>query len=50
MVVATIVGLVMLLVPGYRSPMFWMAWVIGGLLCAVASIVVQTFVKDQPSE
>lgn len=50
MVVATIAGLVMLLVPDYRSPMFWMAWVVGGLLCAVAAISVQTFVKDQPSE
>lgn len=50
MVVATIAGLVMLFVPGYHSPLFWMAWVVGGLLCAVANIAVQTFVKDQPGE
>ncbi len=50
MVVATIAGLVMLFVPDYRTPFFWMAWVVGGLLCAVASISVQTFVKDQSGE
>lgn len=50
MVVATIAGLVMLFVPVYRSPLFWMAWVVGGLMCAVASIAVQTFIKDQPGE
>lgn len=35
---------------GMAHPYFWMAWVIGGLLCAVASIFVGTFVKDDPTE
>lgn len=49
MIVATIVGLVMLFVPGYQSPYFWLAWPIGGLLCAVAAIAVSAFVKDDPT-
>lgn len=49
MIIATIAGLVMLFVPEYQSPFFWMAWVVGGLLCGVAAIAVGTFVKDQPS-
>ena len=50
MVLATAVGLALLLVPAWHTPYFWMAWVIGGLLCAVASIFVGTFVKDDPTE
>ena len=49
MIVATIAGLVMLFVPEYETPYFWLAWAIGGLLCAVAAIAVGSFVKDQPS-
>lgn len=48
MVLATAVGLALLLVPAWHTPYFWMAWVIGGLLCAVASIFVSTFVKNDP--
>ena len=50
MIVATIAGLVMLFVPEYETPYFWLAWAIGGLLCAVAAIAVGSFVKDQPSQ
>lgn len=50
MVLATAVGLALLLVPAWHTPYFWMAWVIGSLLCAVASIFVGTFVKDDPTE
>lgn len=48
MIVATIAGLVMLFVPEYETPFFWLAWAIGGMLCAVAAIAVGIFVKDQP--
>ena len=48
MLAATIVGLALLLVPAWNTPYFWLAWVFGGLLCAVASIFVATFVKDDP--
>lgn len=50
MIVATIAGLVMLFVPEYQTPYFWLAWAVGGLLCAVAAIAVGSFVKDQPSQ
>lgn len=50
MIVATIAGLVMLFVPEYQTPYFWLAWAVGGLLCAVATIAVGSFVKDQPSQ
>lgn len=49
MILATIVGLVLLLVPEWFTPFFWMAWVVGGLLCAVAGIFVGTFVRDDPT-
>lgn len=49
MIVATIAGLVMLFVPGYQTPFFWLAWAVGGLLCAVVAIAVDIFIKDQPS-
>ena len=39
MILATIVGLVLLLVPGCRTPYFWMSWVVGGLLCGVVGAV-----------
>lgn len=43
MVVATIAGLSMLFIPGIRTSYFWLAWVFGGLLCAVASIAIKGF-------
>ena len=43
MIVATIVGLVMLFVPGYQSHLFWLAWPIGGLLCGIASLLIKGF-------
>lgn len=49
MIMATIAGLALLLVPQWHTPFFWMAWAFGGLLCAVASIFVSTFVKDDPT-
>ncbi len=45
MVIATLAGLVMLFVPGYTTSYFWMSWVVGGLLCAVAAIFVNTFIE-----
>lgn len=45
MIAATIIGLCLLFgIPTY-SPSFWMAWVVGGLSCAIVSVVVNTFVK-----
>ncbi len=45
MIVATIVGLCLMFGIPTFSPFFWMAWVVGGLVCAIASVVVNTFVK-----
>lgn len=45
MILATIVGLCLLFgIPSY-SPYFWMAWVVGGLCCAIATVAVKTFGK-----
>ena len=45
MILATIVGLCLLFgIPVY-SPVFWMAWVVGGLCCAIAGVIVGAFVK-----
>jgi transcriptional regulator with XRE-family HTH domain/succinate dehydrogenase/fumarate reductase cytochrome b subunit len=52
MIIATIIGLCFLF-SGYaggqggwrNAPLFWLAWPIGGLLCAVASIIIQ-ILKD----
>jgi hypothetical protein len=30
--------------PAY-SPVFWMAWVVGGLCCAIAGVVINAVVK-----
>jgi len=49
MIAATMVGVALLLVPQWHTAYFWMAWVVGGLLCGVASIFVSTFVKDDPT-
>jgi hypothetical protein len=43
MIIATIVGLYLLFVAG--ESVFWMAWVVGGLLCAVACIAVDLLEK-----
>lgn len=46
MIVATIVGLSMLFFfDGGPKGMFWMSWVIGGLLCAIASIVTNAIAE-----
>lgn len=47
MITATIAGLIMLFVPTYQTPYFWLAWVIGGLLCAVASLLIKAISKPQ---
>ncbi len=44
--IATIVGLVMLFVPEYQSDLFWLAWVFGGLLCGVSSVLIRGFSRD----
>lgn len=43
MMIATIVALVMLFVPGYQEPLFWMAWPIGGILCGIVSVLMKGF-------
>lgn len=45
MIVTTIVGLCLLFGVPVQSPYFWMAWVVGGLSCAIVGVVVSTFVK-----
>lgn len=58
MIVATIVALVLLFVPALSSPepgsfdpqgtsaaWFWLAWPVGGLLCGVASLLMNAFGK-----
>ncbi|KAB7789853.1 helix-turn-helix transcriptional regulator [Bifidobacterium leontopitheci] len=42
MLVATIVGLTLLFL---SVPLFWLSWVIGGLLCAITGVVIG-FLKD----
>ncbi len=46
MMVATIAGLVMLFVPTYWTPLFWLAWPIGGLLCGITAVLIKGFSKD----
>lgn len=46
MIIATIAGLIMLFVPPYQTPYFWLAWAIGGLLCAVAALLIKAFRKS----
>lgn len=46
MIVATIAGLVQLFVPEYHSPLFWLAWPIGGLLCGIVSLLIKGFARD----
>lgn len=43
MMVATIIGLVMLFVPGCQNDYFWLAWPIGGLCCGIASVLIKAF-------
>ncbi len=57
MVVASIAGLVMLFLPlaqgidpddvDWKSNLFWMAWVVGGLCCGIASLAVNVLVEDE---
>lgn len=46
MIVATIVGLVTLFVPQYQTPLFWLAWPIGGLLCGLVSSLMKAFSRE----
>lgn len=46
MIVATIAGLVMLFVPQYFTPLFWLAWPIGGMLCGIAALIIKGFVSN----
>ena len=46
MMVATIAGLVMLFVPHYQTPLFWLAWPIGGLLCGLTATLMKAFAQD----
>ena len=47
MLVATMAGLVMLFVPAYQTPFFWLAWPIGGIACGVVSCLVTAFMADE---
>ncbi len=47
MIIATIAGLIMLFVPEYQTPYFWLAWAIGGLLCGVAALLIKAISKSQ---
>lgn len=47
MLVATMAGLVMLFVPAYQKPFFWLAWPIGGIACGVVSCLVTAFMGDE---
>ena len=47
MLVATIAGLVMLFVPAYQTPLFWLAWPIGGIACGVVSCLTSAFMADE---
>lgn len=46
MMLATIVGLVLLFVPGCQTPFFWLAWPIGGLLCGISTMLIKGFSAD----
>ena len=43
MMIATIAGLVILFVPGYQTPYFWLAWPIGGLSCGIFATLYKAF-------
>lgn len=57
MIVASIAGLVMLFWPiaqgvdpddvDWRSNLFWMAWVVGGLCCGIVALAANAFVDDE---
>lgn len=60
MILATIVALCMLFIPVLSAPdpdafepegtptmFFWLPWVIGGLLCGIASVLIKAFAKDE---
>lgn len=50
MLIATIAGLVMLFVPSYQQPLFWLAWPIGGILCGIVSLLMKAFGPDERDE
>ena len=45
MILATIIGLMLLFVQ--QSGLFWLAWPIGGMLCGVASILMNAFARKK---
>lgn len=50
MLIATMAGLVMLFVPGYQQPLFWLAWPVGGILCGIVSLLMKGFSHDDRDE
>ncbi len=46
MIMATIVGMILLFVPQCQSPLFWLAWPIGGLLCGMVSVLIKGLSSD----
>ncbi len=50
MLIATVAGLVMLFVPGYQSPLFWLAWPIGGICCGIVSLLMTAITGEDTSE
>ena len=59
MLVSTIIGLALLFVPVFSAPdldsfeplgtsasWFWMAWVVGGILCGIVSLLWEAFAKE----
>ena len=60
MILATIVGLGLLFYPIFTAPdpahfepegtstmWFWMAWVVGGMLCGIVSLLMNAFGKQE---
>lgn len=46
MLLATIAGLAMLFIPAVQNDYFWLAWVFGGLLCAVSSVLIKGLFEE----
>lgn len=46
MIIATIAAFVMLFVPEYFTPLFWLAWPIGGLCCGIVSLLFRGLGRD----
>ncbi len=45
MILATIIGLLLLLVPQLYTPYFWLSWVVGGLLCGMISVILEVTIR-----